>query len=88
MQIIIGFCTNIINICIGLSVGLSLSVRQCESNIAHLHCQRRTQVWTEIGSRDLSPSLCNVNMLCIIQCSSLLDLESNSIPPSPPSQCK
>ena len=35
MQILIGFYTNIINICIGLSVGLSLSVRQCESNIAH-----------------------------------------------------
>ena len=24
---------------------------------------------TQIGSRDLSPSLCNVNMFCIVQCS-------------------
>ena len=27
--------------------------------------------YTELGSRDPSPSLCNVNMLCIVQCSHL-----------------
>ena len=33
--------------------------------------------YAEIGSRDLSPSLCNVNMFCIVQCSS-----SKSVPES------
>ena len=37
--------------------------------MAHSHCRR---LWylscTKIGRKDLSPSLCNVNMFCTVQC--------------------
>ena len=39
--------------------------------------------FTEIGSRDPSPSLCNVNMFCIIQCSHLVRNPNLSLYPSP-----
>ena len=32
----------------------------------------RTQIPAEIGSRDQSPSLCNVNIFCIVQCGYLV----------------
>ena len=38
--------------------------------------------YTEMGSRDPSPSLCNVNMLCIVQCSHQVWNSSLSVYPS------
>ena len=60
----------------GMSIK-TVTVTTCLHVIAHLHCRRRTRLrtqteflsCTEIGSRDLSRSLCNVNMFCIAQCS-------------------
>ena len=38
--------------------------------------------YTEIESRDPSPSMCNVNMFCIVQCNHWVWNESESVPES------
>ena len=39
--------------------------------------------YPELGSRDLSPSLCNVNVFCIVQCSYRVWNPNPSLYPSP-----